>query len=708
MPKREDLYVNELIPRYETLKDGKITGLTYAERARLGRARDPFFMELGMNVTENGLEGQIGDVPRVFIMGKNKEGHDTVFSPAEKDIKIGDSKFWEQVLLGNVFAYPVGSEDPVQLQLDKSSGRPKLTYSKPVTSEMLPQLPKPANVNWFHRFANFITFGNAYKERIERFDKFTQSAENNKLKFASMKESRKGVKALEENQHQEEMEKEKEYLAKKAAEEERKRLEAIEKEKQRLSAKAAEEERLYQSNLNSAISQHNYIKTGLKNMTNVLQPKPFFDTEIEKITEVVDKNGTVKVKGKSGLYTKEMFKNLDVYDTSKIDLSKIKMGKKEEPVTNEEFASVAFFALWDPKNALPEVQRTLKDKWAERSLEEMGLDKSQAGSLLTGQRRNFWTADLFIVPPRDSEGSYFKTVTNTGRKDAVEAFQAYPGDKTKLANILAFGINAAVKDMCATAHPVSMTEQQKGIMACTSQLLNLMDKDPELKDLALKQGLDPENLKAAQGMREFHKMQLDRDEAEYKMAKALKNGEPITQEDKVKYTKTILKARLMTQQLHLDNERNAIAAEKKIDSFENSVVFTDKDTQNKWREDPDSRPYPGKGKIHMDTYTALAASMLKAFTPTAETLKNMGDKNGPKHLDALTDEIIRQEGLAEKPAKELFKDLNEHQISSNFDLATSAMKAAKTLTGKQEQKDKQLNNPHIQDPQNNYDGPGLN
>ncbi len=197
-------------------------------------------------------------------------------------------------------------------------------------------------------------------------------------------------------------------------------------------------------------------------------------------------------------------------------------------------------------------------------------------------------------------------------------------------------------------------EQTKGVLASTSLLVDIMKKDPDLEDLALKQGMEKDHLQAAKGMAELHHIQKERAEAEYKMPKALQDGtaQNMTAEEKEKLLKPIIKGRLTQEQLVADNEQNCKDAAEKVEEISNdgkNIIMTDRDTQDLWKKNPGSRTDPGYGKMHFDTFRKVDVGCQKMFSPISDTMKNLGTVHGPKHLDMIADEIIRQEGLAKKP-----------------------------------------------------------
>ena len=671
MPRRDDLYTNNIQNRYATLEEAGKTALTPQQLSILQNSQRQFFDELGIVADENWEVSNDGVVPRFFVLAPDKEYHDSILPLASVNIKPGSPEFWKEVQLGNIFAYPLESEDPVQLQLTENKGKVSLSYSEPVTASNLPE-PPVQPVRWYHRVAHFFTGGKAYDEMIKKFDNLEEDRANKMDKFGDMQGYRKYAFKGENERHQAKADEIKAAEEKAARELEEKRR----KEAQALEEKRNAEALNYAGN---AVTAHGNLKRGLEQATSVLQPVPKFDPSILKRPDAPDGEK------KEGLYTKEQFANLEVYDKDQIDLSQIKLGKNGKPVTNEEFAAVAFFGLWDPKNAMVMYNKAEPDIHAEKALTDMGYNKEQAGVLLTGRMRNFWSSDLFLVPPRDNEGSNFKDVTNLGRRAALEAFQAYQnGDKTKLAGMIANGINLAGGDLATVDRPDVMTEQQKGAVIMASKVIDLMKKDPELQAEALKQGMDPEKLRAAKGMTELAKIMQDREDAEYKMSQAVKNGTELSEQEKKEYTTAMLKGRIVTQMLYADNKKNSGALDAKIEELGPKVVFVNKFDLEKWTKNPETRPELPEGKIYSDTYTKIVPSMATTEMALSESLRQLGDKGGLKQVEMVAQEIYQQNDLSKVSTKELFRNLNEHNTSTEFKTAENIVKATTELKNQAE------------------------
>ena len=294
--------------------------------------------------------------------------------------------------------------------------------------------------------------------------------------------------------------------------------------------------------------------------------------------------------------------------------------------------------------------------------------------LLTSRNRSWWTTDLFIVPPRDNEGSCFKDVTNYGRKDAVEAFQAYEkGDKSKLADIIAQGVNMAAEDI--KVEEGNMNPQQHAVIEASAKLVELMEKDPELKELARQKGMKDECLKTAEGMKQLSKLNQDALDAEYEISKAKLEGRELSAEEKAKYAKAMVMSRLAVARLAVDNGKECPEADEKLAYLAMNAKPVNGGDLKKWEKDPASRPAPPKGKIWMDTMQALAGSIMKVYKPIPESLIQISSQKGLKSLEKVAEEIVRQEGLAGKTTEELANEAEKPTL----DMGKATAKAMEVL-----------------------------
>ena len=121
--------------------------------------RDDLGLELG-----EGNSLPAGDPPRIFVTAKDENGKEVLRSPAEAGFPIGSLEFWQQVRLGNVFAYPAGEKAPVQLgAAENRIGKMALTASEPLTPETFPA-PAVRPLTGLRKWLRRLTFGLMYRK----------------------------------------------------------------------------------------------------------------------------------------------------------------------------------------------------------------------------------------------------------------------------------------------------------------------------------------------------------------------------------------------------------------------------------------------------------------------------------------------------------------------------------------------------------------
>ena len=402
----KDAFNNEIQPRGWSRADMGLEHLDQKQIAYLNRRfRERLENELGIHFDQNGaaITDREG-TPRLFIIEKDRHNQDVITSANNAQVKPGTEEFWRQVQLGNVYAYPAGSKNPVQLQVsvDPTLKDAKMVYSKEVTEETMPEPPaKP--LGFWKRAAWIVTAGRAFNKQRLEYKARTAGRENVLSKLGRYARARISVV----------------------------RNEAAEFEQWKKDEEARAARQALESQKNAAGKLADTYERGMQSMAKLFRPDPQWDQQMDMAT---------KTKG-LGVYTREQFDTLKTYSKDEIDLDKIKVGPNGQKLSAEEFASVTCLALWDPKNA--KILSDMKmDKYVPQGLEAMGIPKEDIPEITTAQARSFATTDLFIDGYRDNGGAFFKDYTNAGRKDAVEAFQAYEkGSPEKLAEIIARGVN---------------------------------------------------------------------------------------------------------------------------------------------------------------------------------------------------------------------------------------------------------------------------
>lgn len=368
----------------------------------------------------------------------------------------------EKMQRGAFYVRPLGSKEPVQVQIE--DGAP--LFSKPHTPAAM-ENPEPVRPNFFKRMLNTITFGRAFRGEIEHYNHAVEvhAANASKLDMANSMLNSPDYEDAEQLRH-----------------------DAEEKQRRR-----AEFERV----------RDGKEKTEIQKRINAIEdyygPKPVMRTAL------VDMQ---KGKGGNFAYKVEQFNQLKTYN-----IEGMKVG--EQQIDGKQFAALSTLAT-----ITPEIGGSVRLKDGVSPLEN-ALEKS-----------TMFVADLGMIQlpggihqPRASAGGYFDIIQK-GREKAFQAIEAYQnGDKDKMAELLADGIN---QQMGMNAHkPLTekATLSQDGITTYGAQLL---EQDPALKTLAMeKYGLKPENLAAAKSMEKMMELADANERAE----KMLNSGEHLNVEE---------------------------------------------------------------------------------------------------------------------------------------------------------------------------------
>jgi len=568
-----------------------------------------------------------GYVPRIFMVTRDKEGRDKVMSLSASGYVPGSPEFWRQVQLGNVFAYPAGKADPVQIQVSVNNGRSELNYSRPVTADNLPVTPaKPAG--FWKRLAYYATFGRAYRNDIKAYANRQADQDDIKKKFADNREHRSGLDLNRETQQAEE-------------------------EKMRRKVRKLEEAR-------------DAWKQGEKQMVSVFRPDPEFIPDPDA--------GMLRNECHLGLYTREHFNDLEKYGKDRIDLDSIKIGDSGESVTPETFSAVTMYALWDPDIALTSPDA---DIYAVSSLKKHGFSENDAKEIMSYGYSSMYTSDLFIVPPRDNEGTYFKTMTNKGRRAAVDAFNAYrDGDTSKLGKLIAGGIN---RSAMAAAHmkSFSLPAQTRAPFAMSEKLLDLIDKDPALMDAAVKNGMDPEKLRTVRGIRALNRINQDMLDAKFKLQEAQLKGKELSQEEMRDCTFRIMKHHVAMSRLAAENSTHSPEIQQKQAEVMELLVGGSNALSNEAEKElkknnnghlPDPATVGNKKDIYFQTATYAHEYMTFPLQKQPRSLQNLTAEEGMKDLDRFTEALVEEnfKGRSQQEIHDTLMKTADYDMSKNM------------------------------------------
>ena len=614
-------------------------------------------------------------VPRIFVMGKDDKGRDfprDVNSLKGTELEFGSPGFFQQIQLGNVFAYPTGQEHPVQLSLRfSSSGSPYLNSSEPVTPEALPMPPvkRPRFFGW-KKFWNRVTGGRAFKE-VKKYETALREHEDAKAKLADNAVGRSEI-----------LEKEKENLEK----EKKRRVLAAELEAAEKRFKADE---VGKTNFNSIFQpvpekREDLLKRGSVHPAGMAygyaQEEDFRDLTfltddeagVKQMLEQKDNELQESYRKKAiergnnpdpKLLHPDHYANGKKYQFKTFHMKDVKPGGK--PLTNSQFSAVALaaglqtkYVYESAKNLSNDFDPTLKN-----ALQECGCSEEDATYISSVNARNIGTTDLFMSPPRDNEGTAIKYMVNPGRLEAAEAFEQYrQNNKAPLAKLIACGVNSFAMEHASFVEEFG--EQMRGVMNMSEELIGLMKQDPSLLELARKEGMKPERLHNLEGMLKIYDLDKKARLAEYELAKARLQGEEPTREQKAEYAKHYVMHKLTTGMLYQANKDLEADPKSKYNAFSSEGRFTADPQEvvqgmkipmpkDRWGEFP-----PPKGKVYDGSYSAVKAGLHALYDPMPKIADQMNDPKEYRKLEELAEKIVRQEGLAEMSADELFKQIN--------------------------------------------------
>ena len=488
---------------------------------------------IGIILDKDGTTPKSADAPRIFAL---KDGKAVTLE--EGNMQIGSRAFIEALLKGEIFAYPSGEKRPVQAQGRLSGATFSLDFSAPLEIGKIQNLDfmppaEPALVpapKWYHKLFNFIPSNQRKIDDYNRAVKAHRKWEKEMETFA--KDVEQKAKNLPEQ-----------YKAAQAIDE---RFGALRDEKSMAADREMSEtiDRAYWKK-QADIKQEELQKAeyGIEIMTNVYGSRP-------QLREDWVKRGKGGEYENNGLYTEESFRMLT---SATIDPAKVEIGGKA--LTDREFATLAMFGAVDADIGVAAQKAAVGDpSGAIEFFKQAGYNEKQAKRIIADSVSNTYTQDVLHVEPRMYK--YFDTAMNGGRAKAAKALKAYQkGDKGPLAEIMGLAVKTAGSQAGITGdegvHPM-------GKLA--GEMLSLMERDPELKEMA-KASFEREEKEFCAGtpfqprsfdemteniqkMQKFSEVREKEMKALAGLARARAEGKELTAEEKKGYVRDILTARL--------------------------------------------------------------------------------------------------------------------------------------------------------------------
>lgn len=558
-------------------------------------------------------------VPSLFILQKDENGMEKQVDLGKAGIEIGSRDFWYQAQLGNLFAYPSGSRDPVQIHGDFHSYRPELSISGPIKPENIPVQKTADDLNHVYRRPNWFTrmMNSVFPDWRKKDCEIYRQQEALKKTFADTAAKRTDDRMKEELSKTEEAE---------------------------IRAQAGMEKKALEATVNNISEKISNKTKGKQVYQDHIAPTPVFHEEYMK-----------ENKG-SGYYDRETFSGLKVIDKKLEDYA---VGGK--PISQEEYAGLVAACSLDPKNALlgyptsPEYDATAIETFV-----NLGYDKAKAEEIVTNSFTTMITTDHMKGDLRNAQGVVLGLTVNPARMDVFDALDKYKqGDKKPLAQAIARGITVAASDtMSRTQDNGDNIYNHTEFAAATADLL---DRDPELMKLATEAyGLEEGDIQAVKGLAAISKADSEKRDAQLKLATAALNGAELTAEEKRQCAEKIVTANLMVSKMASENHLQKKSADPQTaesqrlhrEAAENNLVFAGEQLK-RYAQHPKERPMPPRGKLYYDQVGTLMNGRNGEFNVHPDTVLHVSDAEGVEDMKKIAAKIVENESLAEMSTKEL-------------------------------------------------------
>ena len=553
--------------------------------------------------------------------------------------------------MGNVFAYPAGEKAPVQLgAAENRIGKMSPVASEPVTPETFPE-PAVKPLTGLRKWLRRLTFGLMYRKQARA------------IRHARASHSR-FVEALRGHGPGRET----------AIAAEKKRLEEI-REEQREKVRKRRMKSLVESE-KIAVQKKEH---GLRNHLSIFKAEPEFLLELEKED------------GKQGIYTKDHFKDLTVFSKSApvpdpesgkqhahevFDQQAIRIGNTGKALTDEEFAAVSIYAAMDPEVTFRAWQKKPdRDPTLEQALQNVGFSGREVASIIGSSIQTMGTTDNFDEHGRDSEGAYFKDIADVGRKKAAEAFRAYgAGDLQPLAKLLGEAVNLGTSAF-HSFNGTKLEYNSYGLLTAAKPILALLEKDPALEAAARNAGMKPERLQSLKGLVKMNELDTEAKKAALAVTQAGADGTDLPREKKAEYAKKVVMSRLALLRLTHAGNRICNGEDERIARQMNRVG---KDVSLRGQPRTNEMPAPKPGTVHACSYDNVLDGIRQTFAEPHAVTMELATKKGCQGLEALTEQIVEQEKLADKDLAQLADEISAYG-SFQFNLAAIAEKAMQTM-----------------------------
>ena len=612
---------------------------------------EPLFAELGIGIEQsNPAVPKSSGVPRVFLVKDGK-----VSTLEENGLQVGTVGFGEAMMRGEVFAFPAGSKEAVQLQLtvDKNKGaNAEVGYSEPLkqvtdsgkvqefenaeklAKEEPERKPKP---KWYHRAFQFWGSNRQICEDYEKAEQAHKAWEEKVEKLVRAKPEQNSVARAVEDQFGA-------FRTEVALKDELKEKAARDKARQELEKR---------KQLVKHLKQADRINHGIEVIENIYAAKPVIREEFTgKRRNDNDRD-----------YVEEDFKKLTTAD---IDLSKMQIGGKA--VTEKEFAHLGMFAAHDPEIGMQNQKAAVADPAPiVAGCKQLGYTEQEAKEIVTASSCQTYSMDILH---KDSRMFKYFDAVNAGRDKAAEAVKEYQeGKKEKLAEIL----SRAVEHVGYQAG-VSRDLGMPGYAKLGCEAIDIMKRDQELYDLAKKSYEERDkgfcdrhqlykhrsfeqlirDTRAANTLGEIEQKGLD---GESNLLKATTGDIKLTAGEKKGYIKDVLRANLVDWLVQKDtnkmgNTHKETAQNKDLIKFQNYVGDLSMKIAMQ-DEEADIVAQGGGSSLPTKLPSLLTAGLSVRAQHKAPTLYDVTKPEWMAQMDQTLERIVKMEGLDKMTLDEL-------------------------------------------------------
>ena len=676
---------NPVNPRYHNFTDTALPDLTDKEVEEMNKGLGVFLdKSLGIKL-DQGKNAPMsnGTIPRMMILRYRVGGNDTRQNLNDTVFRPGSKDFYRQVMMGNIFAYPLGKTKPVQLQIVRAGGKPEMRLSDPVEPERIPAAPTESP-SWLQTFMHYGTFGLAYRSKYRAWRQAQRDHSDRVNQFKRDVQRRERI--VKQEQRDYDMEKERDAMQAALVSEEKELVKLANGKRsfvETFQPVPVKREDMIKRGTDHPAGEHYgfYTEDHFRNLTILTKDKASEDKIREalrqqddaieqKMLEELRKQGK-PIPPNHPLHPDQQAEGAQ-YKFRYFDQAAIKIGGQS--LTNAQFAAVTLATCFQ-SNYQVAGQRTDKksfDPTLETAFVNAGYSKEDAALLSTANDRSMGTTDLFINPPRDNSGTRIKPMVGPARLETAKAFESYQaGTLDPLAKLVANGVNLIAMDFVDLEDKIG--DQVRGSIAAGEELVGMLDADPKLKQAAAKNGMNRDKLESLRGMIKVQKLEQKAKEARYQIVKDWNKGYSPSKEQKEEYATQIVTAKLAMLQLKAHTRAFENDPNSAYSKFLTNTQFINPpelkgQNGNTFTIPKSERQPPAPGKFYSDTMQQALLGIKMLYHPEPAFLRQLNAPRGEEKLKEFARTIVQEKNLADLPTVELYSQL---KLGGKLNLADS-------------------------------------